>query len=281
MKSIFLPLLAWAGLFVASPARAQLDLGSQDIPQDSIDAYMAPFYRLIACGLGADRHLPLPTSGSAGPRFSWHAGLQGGAVPVPDGRLFREASLAALPVFRLEGGLGWEGLGIMVRGLTWSDPRMGDLATYGGGISLGRGFQWPSRTRADRPVSLAAALTAGWDRMVFESRYTYRYRGSLLSLFDQDIPGDYALSENLAGFGVQGSLGLGRLRLGLEALYERASGRFRHLYLDPRSGKNSTVTSDLEQTGFRSAAGLSYRGFRLQAGYRDFPYLSAGWSYGR
>jgi hypothetical protein len=285
------PALALLALACAHPARAQLDLGSQGIPQDSIDAYMAPFYRLIACGLGADRHLPAPGLSGEGPggpgpgaqvpRFGWHVGFQGGAVPIPGGSPFNTVDISVLPVFRLEGGLRGSFVGVMARGLAWSDPRLGDLSTFGGAVSLGRSFTRPDRALGGFPVSLEAALVGAWDRLVFASEYTYKYRGSLLSLFDQDIPGDYTLTENLLGYGLLGGARLGCWRLSVEGLVERASGRFRYLYLDPRSGGNSKVASDLGETGFRTAVGLSWRFLRVQAGWRDFPYLSAGIHYGR
>ena len=257
----------------AAPCRAQLDLGSQDIPQDSIDAYMAPFYRLAASGLGSDRYLP------EGNAFGWHLGLQGGAAPVPDGRPFEDVTLSALPIFRLEGGLRYLGIGAMARGLAWTDPRMGDLTTFGAGLSLGREFLGIPFPGSQKDGTAWAALVLGWDRLVFSSEYTYRYRGSLIGLFNQDIPGDYTLAENLTGLGVQAAVGLGPWRLRAETLFEWASGSFRYLYLDPRSGERSRLSSDLEQSGLRMAGGLSWRGFRASAGWRDFPYVSAGWSY--
>lgn len=259
----------------AAPCRAQLDLGSQDIPQDSIDAYMGPFYGLVAAVLGSDRHLP------EGGRFGWHLGLQGAAAPIPQDPPFEDVALTLMPIFRLEGGLRLGGIGIMARGMTWTDPRMGDLATFGGGLSLGRRFRGLPLPGSDGSATSWAALVFGWDRLVFSSEYTYRYRGSLLALFDQDIPGDYTLAENLVAGGFQAALGLGSWSLILEGMLESASGSFRYLYLDPRTGNRSRLASDLERLGFRAASGLSWKGFRLMAGWRDYPYLSSAWSYTR
>lgn len=262
-------------LLAAVPCRAQLDLGSQDIPQDSIDAYMAPFYRLAASALGSDRHLP------EGDGFGWHAGLQGAVTPVPDRPPFEDADLSVLPMFRLEGGLSHDGIGIMARGLAWTDPRMGDLATFGGGLSLGRKFRGVPMPGLAGAGTAWVALVLGWDRLVFSSEYTYRYRGSLLALFDQDIPGDYTLAENLMAGGFQAALGLGSWRLHLEGMLESASGSFQYQYLDPRSGNRSRLTSDLEQVGLRVATGLTWKGFRLTTGWHHYPYVSTAWSYAR
>lgn len=270
------PAIVTALLFLsAAPCRAQLDLGSQDIPQDSIDAYMAPFYRLVGSVLGSDRHLPESDG------FGWHAGLQGGAAPVPDEAPFEDVALSVLPMFRLEGGLRHRGIGIMARGLAWTDPRMGDLATFGGGLSVGRKFRGLPLPGSAGAGTAWTALVLGWDRLVFSSDYTYRYRGSVLALFDQDIPGDYTLAENLMAGGFQAALGLGSWRLHLEGMLELASGSFRYLYLDPRSGKPSRLSSDLDQAGMRAATGLSWKGFRVTAGWHHYPYVSTAWSYTR
>jgi hypothetical protein len=119
----------------------------------------------------------------------------------------------------------------------------------------------------------------GWDRLVFSSEYTYVYEGTVLGLFGREIPGDYALAENLVGLGLQGALASGPWRLRAEAMVEWASGSFRYLYTDPRTGKPGRLASDLSETGFRAGAGLSWRGFRLQAAWRDFPVFSAAWAW--
>lgn len=258
----------------AAPARAQLDLGSHDVPQDSIDAYLEPFYRLVAAGLGADRNLPV----AAGSRIGWHAGLQGGAVPIPSGKPFQEVAISLLPLFRAEGGLHLGPVGVMGRGLAWSDPRMGGLTTYGGALSAGHAFRG-LHLPGGRIGAAEAAVLLGWDRLEFSSEYTYRYRGSVLALFDQDIPGDYELSENLTAGGLMGAFGMGRWRLHAETLLEWADARFRYLYLDPRTGKQARVSSEYAALGFRAAGGLSWRGFRAQAGWRSYPYFAFGWSW--
>src|SRR5688572_10829015 len=260
-----------AALFFAAPCAAQLDLGSHDIPKDSIDAYMAPFYRLVAAGLGADRYLP------GGNAFGWHAGTQGGAVPIPEGRPFDDVAISLLPLFRMEGGLRAYGLGVMGRGLAWSDPRMGELTTYGGGLSLGREFGGVPLP-GGRAGTAFAALVLGWDRLEFSSEYTYVYEGTVLGLFGQEIPGNYTLAENLTGLGLQGALGSGDWRLRAESMVEWASGSFRYLYTDPRTGEPGRLSSHVSEAGFRAALGLSWRGFRVQAAWRDFPVFSAGWS---
>lgn len=270
LRPAVLPIL----VLLAAPARAQLDLGSHDIPKDSIDAYMAPFYRLVAAGLGSDRYLP------GGNGFGWHAGTQGGAVPIPEGRPFEDVAISLLPLFRMEGGLRAYGAGLMGRGLAWSDPRVGDLATYGGGLSLGREFGGVPLP-GGRAGTAFAALVLGWDRLEFSSEYTYVYEGTVLGLFGQEIPGNYTLAENLTGLGLQGALGLGSWRLRAEALVEWASGSFRYLYTDPRTGDPSRLESDLEEAGFRAGMGLGWRGFRVQASWRAFPAFSAGWSWTR
>src|SRR5438445_5944434 len=185
-------LLCLSIILSAASVRAQLDLGSQDVPQGEIDAYMDPFYRVIAAGIGAGRFDPRDAS----PGFD--AGLQAGLVPLPDRKPFQSARLSALPVFRLRGGARYLGVDAMARGFLWKDPRLGKLAAFGGGLAYGRDL--PAA-----PIPMAAALMAGWDRLDFSSTYTYKYRGSALGLFDQDIPGDYTLQEQVFGGGLMPS----------------------------------------------------------------------------
>jgi hypothetical protein len=262
-------------LAAALPLRAQLDLGSHGIPQDSIDAYIEPFHRLVAAGLGADRHAP-PGGG-----FGWHAGVQAAAVPVPEGRPFDDVDLSMLPVFRLVAGAHGAGIGAMVRGLAWSDGGLGTLSTFGGALSAGGTVATFPAPGSRRPVSVKAGWAAGWDRFDFSSEYTYRYQGAVLGLFGQDIPGDYTLTEILTGTGPRAALELGPWRLGVEALYERAWGRFQYLYLDPRGDRPSRVSSRSRRGGPRIAAEIGWRGFRAQAGWAGNPHFSAGWSFGR
>jgi hypothetical protein len=262
-------------LAAALPLRAQLDLGSHGIPQDSIDAYIEPFHRLVAAGLGSDRHVP-----SAG-GFGWHAGVQAAAVPVPDGRPFEDVDLSVLPMFRLVAGVQGAGFGAMARGLAWSDGGIGTLSTFGGALSAGgtvAGFSIPG---AGTPVSVKAGWAAGWDRLDFSSEYTYRYRGTVLGLFGQDIPGDYTLTEILTGTGPRAALEMGPWRIGLDASYERAWGSFRYLYLDPRGDRPSRVSSRSRRHGLRVAGEFGWRGFRAQAGWAGNPHFSAGWSFSR
>lgn len=170
------------------------------------------------------------------------------------------------------------GAGLMGRGLAWSDPRIGELATFGGALSVGReaeGVPLPG----GRSGTAFGAVVLGWDRLEFSSAYTYVYEGTVLGLFGQEIPGDYTLAENLAGLGFQGALGLGHWRLRAEAMAEWASGRFRYLYTDPRTGEPVRLASSLSEAGFRAGAGVAWRGFHAEAAWRGFPLLSAGWSW--
>jgi hypothetical protein len=201
-------------------------------------------------------------------------------VPLPEGRPFDEAAISLLPLPRLEGGLHAFGVGLMLRGLAWSDPRMGRLTTFGGGLSVGRekgGVPLPG----GRAGTAIVALVLGWDRLEFTSEYTYVYKGTVLGLFGQDIPGDYALAENLTGLGFQGSHALGHWRLRAEARLEWASGSFRYLFVDPRTGETGRIASEVSETGFRTGAGLSWRGFRLFAAWLSFPEFSGGWTWNR
>lgn len=264
----------------ASAAHAQLDLGSGEIPQDRIDAYMSPFYKVIASGIGAGRIFPvgpLASSGSqalSGSGFGYEAGLQSDIVPLPDEKPFASADLWAMPFFRARAGLGWGGAVLMARGMTWKDPRLGDVSTFGGGAAYA--WEWPGLR-----VPLTATLMAGWDMLKFTSTYTYRYRGSVLGLFDQDIPGDYSLLERIYAGGLMVSTGRGPWRAFLQSWFEAASGHFSYLYLDPRDSKTHDVRSDLLLPGARLAAGVGGYGFRLEGGWRSYPYFEIGWAWSR
>jgi hypothetical protein len=254
--------------FASSLVHAQLDLGSQDVPQGEIDAYMDPFYRVIATGIGAGRFTPRDSA------RGWDLGIQAGMVPLPDRKPFESVNLSALPVFRARAGARLAGANAMARGLVWKDPRIGDLAAFGGGLAYGRDI--PAS-----PLPLAAALMAGWDRLVFSSTYTYRYRGSLLGVLDQDIPGDYTLAENVLGGGLMLSARLGRWTPYAQGWFEWTSGRFSYLYLDPRDDKTHEVKSDLAFPGARGSLGLFWRGFHVEASLRSYVSLEAGWSWVR
>jgi hypothetical protein len=243
-----------------------LDLGSQDVPQEEIDAYMDPFYRVIATAVGGGRFAP------RGPEPGWDLGFQAGMVPLPDRNPFRSTNLSALPMFRLRSGARWGGADLMARGLIWKDPRMGRLVSYGGGAAYGRDVY-----RGRFPVS--AAVMGGWDRLDFTSTYTYKYRGSALGLFDQDIPGDYSLNEQVFGGGLMLSTRLGAWKPYAQGWFEWTSGRFGYLYLDPRDDKNHQVKSDLSFPGARAALGLLWRGFHVEASLRSYVSLEIGWSW--
>ena len=263
---LLIPLL----LFAAAPARAQLDLGSQDVSREDINAYMDPFYRLIAAGVGSGRFTP--RNGEVG----WDLGFQAGLVPLPDRKPFSSSDISALPLFRLRGGARLGGAQIMARGLAWEDPRLGRLSSMGGGASFGRNF-----LRGRFP--LQATAMAGWDRFDFSSEYTYRYRGSALGLFDQDIPADYSLEEHVLGGGLMLSAALGSGRRAcatyIQGWFEWTSGRFAYLYLDPRDDKNHKVASDLSFPGLRLSVGALWHGAHIEAGLRSHPFFEAGWSW--
>ena len=158
----------------------------------------------------------------------------------------------------------------MGRGLVWKDPRVGNLAAFGAGLGYGR----------DLPVTLPLRcdLSLGLDKLSFSSEYTYKYRGSALGLFDQDIPGDYTLSEQVLGGGLTVSARLGKWIPYARGGFDWASGSFRYLYLDPQNGKTRRVTSDLSFPGGSGALGLYWRGFRLEASVGGYLALEAGWS---
>lgn len=256
------PLLALS----ASLSHAQLDLGTGDVPQSEVDAYLEPFYEVIASGLGQGRFAPgMPGGG-------FEAGFQAGLVPLPDREAFETTSLSSLPFFRGRLGGRWGGAALMARGMAWSDPRMGDLAAFGGGLAWGMDF-------LAEPLPVRVDLDLGWDRLIFSSEYTYKYRGSALGLFDQDIPGDYTLSQQVMGLGATLSARPGRWipygRIG----FDRASGRFSYLYLDPRDDKTRRVRSDLDFPLVRGALGLFWRGIRVEASVGPYLSLEAGWSF--
>jgi hypothetical protein len=261
---LFLALLAALSL----PARAQLDLGSPEVPREKIAAYMEPFYRLAAAAAGSDHFLPFA------PRFGWHAGLDAALVPLPGGAPFDGADIRALPLFRAGAGMAAFGAGASARGFAWRDPRVGDLATFG--AALGYGREVPSF-----PLPLTAALRGGWDHFAFSSDYVYRYRGSPLGLADQDVPGDYAFTEEIFSLGLCLSLRRGSWGASLQGDWEWVAGEFEYLYYDPRSGNRQDIVSKSDVPGLRAAAGLEWRGFRAQLGFRSYPYLSAGWAWVR
>lgn len=265
------PLFCLIIAFTAPAIRAQLDLGSQDVPQSEIDGYMDPFYRVIATGIGSGRFTPRLPAGQD-PALGWDLGFQAGLVPLPDRRPFQSTRLSALPVFRGRAGARFAGVGVMARGLVWNDPRLGDLATFGGGVSYGRAV--PAA-----PVPVDATLMAGWDRLVFSSTYTYKYRGSALGLFDQDIPADYTLDERVLGGGLMLSTRAGAWIPYLQGWFEWTSGRFSYLYLDPRDSKNHEVVSKPGFPGARGSAGVLWHGFHVEADFRSYPSLEAGWSW--
>lgn len=264
----FVPSRALAIFLLCLPAlcRAQLDLGTGDVPQDRIDAYLGPFYRVIAEGLAQGRFSP----GREGPGAE--AGFQAGLTPLPDRDPFRATALSALPLFRLRAGGHWAGAAVQARGLVWKDPRVGDLAAYGVGAQYGFAFpllDWPLRVDAE----------GGWDALDFSSTYVYKYRGSLLGLEDQDVPGDYRLFEQVFGGAVLVSTRWGRWEPYLKGGFDRALGRFAYLYLDPRDGKTHRVRSDLGLPSGRAALGLCWRGFRAEASWGSYVALESAWSY--
>jgi hypothetical protein len=242
-----------------------LDLGSQDVPQGEIDAYMDPFYRVIAAGVGAGRFTPRDHEPG------WDLGFQAGLVPLPDRKPFQSSSLWALPLARLRAGARFFGAEASGRGLLYQDPRLGDLASFGFGTAYGLDF-----AAGRKPLRVTAM--AGWDRLDFSSTYAYKYRGSALGLFDQDIPGDYSLTEQVSAGGVMLSTRFGALIPYAQGWFEWTSGRFAYLYLDPRDDKNHAVKSHLGFPGFRGSLGLLWHGLHMEAGFRSVFFMEAGWS---
>lgn len=268
MVSKPLRLLLLLGLLFAAPARAQLDLGSPQIPREEIDAYMEPFYRLAATAAGSDHFLP------ASDRFGWHAGVDAVVVPIPKGAPFDSVDLAALPLFRLGAGLSARGASASGRGLWWRDPRVGDLAVFGAAFGFGRdipGLAFPLR----------AALEGSWDRISFSSSYVYHYRGSPLGLADRDVPGDYTLGETLFRAALALSWRRGPWGAGVTAGWEWAAGEFEYLYYDPGSDRRENIVSNLDVPGPRVTLGASWKGLRAELGIRSYPYLSLGWAWVR
>jgi hypothetical protein len=252
-------------LLLLAPARlrAQLDLGTGDVPQDRIDGYVGPFHRLLAAGLAQGRFGP-----DRG-RTGIEAGFQACLMPLPDRDPFRSASLSALPLFRLRAGAFGSGAAAQARGLYWKDPRAGSIAAYGVGFRYGSGLGG-SPFRAE--------LEIGWDRLVFSSTYTYRYRGSALGLFDQDVPGDYRLTEQVFGGAAGLSFRRGEWIPYANGGWDWASGRFAYLYVDPRDGIRR-LGSRSSFPCARGAAGLSWRGFRAEAAWAGYLALEAAWSH--
>jgi hypothetical protein len=160
----------------------------------------------------------------------------------------------------------------MARGLVGKDPRVGNLAAYGTGLAYGR-------DAATAPFPLRLDVSAGWDRLDFSSRYTYKYRGSALGLFDQDIPGDYSLGEQIAGGTLALSARLGAWIPYISGGFDWAWGRFAYLYLDPRDDKTHRAHSASGLPVGHGALGLSWRGFRVEASLGAFLALEAGWSW--
>jgi hypothetical protein len=260
-------LLVLSLCFAPTCARAQLDLGTGDVSQDRIDAYVGPFYHVIAAGLAQGRFGP----GREGRGLE--AGLQAGVVPLPDRDPFRTASLAALPLFRLRLGACLAGAALETRGLIWKDPRMGELAAFGVGAQYGFGVGAAAgwRMRVD--------LEAGWDRLVFSSAYTYRYRGSAFGLFDQDVAGDYRLAQQVSGGAAIFSLSRGAWSPYAQAGFDWAGGRFAYLYVDPRDGTLHRMGATAAFPSGRGALGLRWRGFRMEAAWAGHPAFEAAWSY--
>lgn len=253
-------------LCLPSASLAQLDLGTGDVPQARIDAYLGPFYRVIAEGLSQGRFAP----GREG--LGAELGFQAGLAPLPDRDPFRATSLSSLPLFRLRAGGHWAGSALQARGLIWKDPRIGDLAAYGVGFQYGFAFPaWGRRLRLD--------AEGGWDALDFSSTYVYRYRGSFLGLEDQDVPGDYRLFEQVFGGAALVSTRWGHWEPYLKGGFDGAVGRFAYLYLDPRDGKAHRVRSDLGFPSARAALGLGWRGFRAEASWGSYLALELAWSY--
>lgn len=248
-------------------SRAQLDLGTGDVPQGRIQAYVDPFHRVIAAGLAQGRFGP----GRDGTGIE--AGFQAGLAPLPDRDPFRSASLSALPLFRLRLGARLAGAALETRGLVWKDPRAGELSAFGVGCQYG----FPPGTVSGWRLRLDAE--AGWDRLVFSSAYTYRYRGSALGLFDQDVPGDYRLAQQVFGGAVIFSLLRGRWSPYAQAGFDWAGGRFAYLYADPRDGELHRLGAASGLPIVRGALGTRWRGFRAEAAWAGYPAFELAWSY--
>ena len=253
-------------LFLPSPSQAQLDLGTGGVPQGQIDAYLGPFYRVIAAGLSQGRFAP----GRAG--LGAEAGFQAGLVPLPDRDPFRTTSLSALPLFRLRAGGHWEDAAVEARGLVWKDPRVGNLSAYGVGVQYG--FAFPAFAWL-----LRADMEGGWDALDYSSTYTYKYRGPFLGLGDPDVSGDDRLFEQVWGAALTVSVWRGDWAPYVKAGFDRAIGRFAYLYIDPRDGNAHRVRSDLGfPTGY-GALGLGWRGFCAEASWGTYLALEVGWSF--
>jgi hypothetical protein len=248
-------------------SRAQLDLGTGDVPQSRIDAYVKPFHHVIASGLAQGRFGPGREGAGA------EAGFEAGIVPLPDRDPFRTASLSALPLLRLRLGAWLAGAALETRGLIWKDPRLGELSAFGFGVQYGfvPGAFSGWKMRMD--------IEAGWDRLVFSSAYTYRYRGPAIGLFDQDVAGDYRLAEAVFGAGATFSVRRGPWSPYLGAGLDWADGHFAYLYADPRDGALRRMGSASSFPSGRGALGLRWRGFRAEAAWAGYPAFEAAWSY--
>jgi hypothetical protein len=248
-------------------SRAQLDLGTGDVPQGRIDAYVDPFYRVIAAGLAQGRFGP----GTEGTGVE--AGFQSGLIPLPDRDPFRAASLSALPLFRLRLAARLAGAALEARGLIWKDPRAGGIS------ALGVGFQYGFAPGLAAGWRMRLDAEAGWDRLIFSSAYTYRYRGSALGLFDQDVPGDYRLVQQVFGGALTFSLGRGAWRPYIQGGFDWGGGRFAYLYADPRDGALHRMRASSGFPLARGALGARWRGFRAEAAWAGYPAFEAAWSY--
>ncbi len=254
-----------ATLGLASSARAQFDIGSSSVPQSQIDAYAAPFFKLMSAGLGSNRDLP-PDTGS-----EWRVGAAAILLPIPSGQPFQNADISALPLFRLSGGWQYRGTGAEIRGMAWRDPRAGDIFTYGGNLAY-------TRPLSESPWQVGAE--AGWDYLSFGSSFTYPYQGSSLVLQERgDVSGDYTLVENDGGIGAFAVFQRAAWKFYLQTGPELVLARFKYLYTDSQSGQEQETKSSQDLFGWRAEIGTGWRGFHVEAGYDFYPYFSLGWSW--
>ncbi len=255
-KHVFTALL---GLLAALPAQAQLDFGSPEISESQITEYAIPFYKVIAAPLGSGRPLPLKRDG-------WSLGLETMITPIPNREPFENAERSVWPGLRILAGGTFRNAVVGVRGLSWRDPRLGNMATFGtyAGYRVPVGKDWE------------AALQGGWDHMRFRSTYSYTVPGSILTA-GEHVPGNYTLWENSGGATAGIAFRPGNWILMARSGPEITFARLQYLYYPSDGPREAHSTTTLQ--GWRSEGGIGWRGFRLEGGYYFDPYINLGWSW--
>jgi len=252
-------------LGVACCAHAQFNIGSTDVPQSQIDAYAAPFFKLISAGMGSER-VPSSETGSG-----WEAGAATILLPIPSGAPFQNADLSILPLFRLSGGMRYEGGEAGIRGMAWYDPRAGEIITYGADLAYSRPLS---------ATAWSAGVQGGWDYLSFGSSYSYPYEGSSLVFEEQgNVSGNYTLVENDLGTGAFVEFQKAHWKFYLQSGPELTLANFRYLYTDSQSGENEETHSSQDLFGWRTEIGAGWHGFHVEAGYDSYLYFSLGWSW--